>query len=98
MFKLKNGLAPKIMQDLFPLRENQYNLRNCNIFETSNVKTVYHGTETLSFRGPKILSLVPPDLQNCPSLHIFKKQVKKWKPEGCDCRICTKFIQGAGFI
>ena len=76
MFKLKNGLAPKIMQNLFPLRENQYSLRYCNIFETSNVKTVYHGTETLSFRGPKIWSLVPIDLQNCPSLHIFKIQIK----------------------
>ena len=98
MFKLKNGIAPQIMQDLFPLRETKYSMRNCNIFETSNVNTVYHGTETLSFREPKIWSLVPLDLQNCPSLDIFKKQIKKWKPVGCDCRICKGFIQGVGFI
>ena len=47
MYKIKCGLAPKIMQELFPLREINYNLRGRNIFKSSNVKSVYYGTETL---------------------------------------------------
>ena len=98
MYKLKYGLAPKIMQELFPLKKTNYNIRNCNIFESSNIKTVYCGTETLTFRGPKIWSRIPFELQNCPSLNIFKAEIKKWKPVECDCRICKTFIQGVGFI
>ena len=98
MFKLKNEISPKIMQDLFPLREKSYNTRGDNIFKTSNVKTVYYGTETLLFRGPKTWSLVPPDIRKSTSLEIFKKNIKKWKPIGCTCRICKPFVKDLGFI
>ena len=76
MFKLK------IMQELFPLREKTYNTRGDNIFKTSNVKTVYYGTETLLFRGPKTWLLVHPDIRNSESLEMFKINIKKWKPIG----------------
>ena len=45
MYKIKCGLAPKTMQELFPLREINYNIRERNIFKSSNVKSVrkrYH--------------------------------------------------------
>ena len=60
MYKLRNGLAPKIMVDLFPLREINYNIRGCNVFK--HVNTFYYGKETLSFRGPKTWSLVPAEI------------------------------------
>ena len=47
MYTLRNGLAPKIMQDFFPLREINYNIRGCNVFKSSHVNTVYYGKETL---------------------------------------------------
>ena len=98
MFKLKNEISPKIMQGLFPLRENTYNTRGDNIFKTSNVKSVYYGTETLLFRGPKTWSLVPSDIRNSDSLEMFKKNIKKWKPIGCTCRICKPFVRNLGFV
>ena len=98
MFKLKNEISPKIMQELFPLRENTYNTRGDNIFKTSNVKSVYYGTETLLFRGPKTWSLVPSDIRNSDSLEMFKKNIKKCKPIGCTCRICKPFVRNLGFV
>ena len=98
MYKLRNGLAPKIMEDLFPLREINYNIRGCNVFKSSHANTVYFGKETLSFRGPKTWSLVPAEIQNFPSHRIFKGKIKMWKPIGCTCCICTPFIPGVGFI
>ena len=98
MYKLKHGLAPQIMQDLFPLREMNYNLRTCNIFKSWNINTVYNGKETLSFRGPRTWSIVPKDIQDSLSLQNFKQRIKTWKPRGCSCRICTPFIAGLGFI
>ena len=70
MYKLRHGLAPKIMEDLFPPREIKYN-RGCNVFKSSNVNTVYYGKEMLSFTGPKMWSLVTVVIQNSPSLKIF---------------------------
>ena len=95
MYKLKNGLTPKIMEDLFPCREIKYN--GCNV-KSSNVNTVYYGKETLSFRVPKTWSLLSAEIQNSPSLKIFKGKIKIWKPIGCACRISTPFIPGVGFI
>ena len=39
IYKLMHGLAGKIMQELFPLRQTHYNIRACNIFKTSNAKS-----------------------------------------------------------
>ena len=51
MFKIKNNIAPTLMQELFPTNENKYNLRNERPWQTFNVRTVGFGTETLLFRG-----------------------------------------------
>ena len=54
MYKAYNGLSPSLVKSIFPTREIPYNLRNCNPFQSTNVYTVFKGTETISFRGPKI--------------------------------------------
>ena len=56
MYKIHSNLSTSIMKTIFPERSMPYNLWN-NIPFQSN--TVYYGTETLSFRGPKTWALVP---------------------------------------
>ena len=51
MFKIKNNISPTLVQELFPVNENHYDLRNKRCWETSNVQTTCYGTETLVFRG-----------------------------------------------
>ena len=86
------------MKDIFSERLIPYELRNMNRFQASNVKTVYNGTETLSFRGPKTWSLVPESIRNAISLKEFKAKIKKWEPKRCECRLCRNYIQHLGFI
>ena len=57
MFKVRNGLAPEITNNVFQINLSLYNLRNSE-FKTENVKTIHYGTESLSFLGPKIWQLV----------------------------------------
>ena len=59
MYKIENNLSPSIIKTIFPERSIPYNLRNENNFKSSNVHTVYYGTETISYRGPKTWELVP---------------------------------------
>ena len=45
-----------------------------------NPKTVAYETESVSFKAPKIWSIVPQELKNSQSLYSFKKGIRKWKP------------------
>ena len=42
IFKTKNELNPKIMEEIFTFKDVDYNLRNNTPLKISNVKTVYY--------------------------------------------------------
>ena len=99
MFKVKNKLSPSLMENVFPEETtNPYNLRNAPTFKVTNPHTVYNGTETISFRGPKTWALLPNSIKQSKSLAEFKAKIKCWKPEGCTCRLCKVYISNVGFI
>ena len=98
IYKVKNNLSPTLMKEVFPVRDIPYNLRCLNPFHSKNINTVYNGTETISFRGPKTWKLVPDDLKNAASLSEFKSKIKQWEPKGCTCRLCKEYVQHIGFI
>ena len=74
MYKVKNNLSPTLMKHVFPEREIPYNLRNLNSFQSTNVSTVFNGTETVAFRGSKIWAILPEDIKNSGSLTRFKEK------------------------
>ena len=97
MFKVKNGMAPEIISNIFQINTAVYNLRNSD-FKTENVRTVHYGTESLSFLGPKIWKIVPSEIKTSTSWQIFKNKIKQWVPENCPCRLCKMYIQNVGFL
>ena len=55
MFKVSNGLSLVLMNDIFKLTgEQTYNLRKLSQFYRPKINSVYNGTESVSFLGPKI--------------------------------------------
>ena len=54
------------------------------------VSTVFHGTESISFFGPKIWSLLPENFEVIDSLENFKILIKTWKP----VKLPLKAMQG----
>ena len=98
MYKIINNISPSIMKNIFPMSSNPYNLRNKNPFQTHNVHTVYNGTETLAYRGPQTWALVPEDIKQVQPLSKFICEIKKWKPDGCSCRLCKIYVNNLGFI
>ena len=98
MYKVHHDLAHLIMSELFPIRKRSINLRSGNNFLNRNVRTVYNGTNTISYQGPKISASLPTDFKNAISVIELKTKIKSWKPTGCTCRICTPYIQGLGFL
>ena len=57
VFKMKNELAPPIIESILNKRLNTYNLRNFQEFATERKRTVWYGLETLSCRYPQLWSL-----------------------------------------
>ena len=69
MFKFYNGLSPPLMNNISKLREeNPYNLRHVSEFSRPMINSVYHGTESISFLGPKIWDILPEKLKNIETL------------------------------
>ena len=83
------------MNDIFLKRTNPY---TNDRFSIRQVSSAYHGTESLSFLGPKMWGLVPSEIKQSESLEIFKKRIKKWIPFQSPCRLCQTYLPGVGFI
>ena len=54
IFKIKNELAPPIMDSMFERRNEPYNLRNFQKFLTEKKRIVHYGLQTLSYRSPQL--------------------------------------------
>ena len=73
MYKIKNDLSSETLSNIFTQRtQNQYSLRNASGFQIPFVRTVYHGTESISDLGPKIWDIAPAEMKNAISLNSFK--------------------------
>ena len=98
MYKIKNHISSSLYQDIFPEFTSSHYLRNNKCWEGSNIRTVTHGSETLSYRGPKTWEILPQPIKDSKSLTEFKQKVKHWKPVGCTCRLCKIYIVNLGFL
>ena len=56
MFKIHRRSSADVLREIFVPKMSSYSLRR-NTFERPQVHSVYHGTESLSFLGPKIWDL-----------------------------------------
>ena len=99
MLRFYNGLSPSLMNSIFKLRaENPPNLRHFSEFSRPMVKSIYHGTESISFLGPKIWDILPEKLKNIDNLEHFKKEIKTWTTDNCPCRLCKVYIESVEFL
>ena len=98
MFKIKNHLSPLPVQILFKECSHAYNLRNERCWELPRVQTVNFGKESLRYRGILTWGLLPQEIKDSETLSIFKNRIKRWKPQGCTCRLCKTFVFNLGFL
>ena len=54
----------------------KYDLRNFQALESSHKQTVTFGTETISYKGPQIWSLIAKRLRTLATLNKSKKEIK----------------------
>ena len=99
IFKVKMGLSPVIMKEVFDFCENKhYDLRSGIHLSRIKHHSTHYGTDSLSNLGAKIWDLLPNDIKELNTLSSFKAKIKKWIPEKCPCRLCKNYIAQVGFI
>ena len=93
VFKTKFDLNPPFTKDIFMERGIAYNLRHGNDAQLPKARTSNFGVEALAYFGNKLWQYLPHDIKQSSTLSIFK-----WNGERCNCRLCTPYIQSAGFL
>ena len=59
---------------------------------------MHHGTDSLTYLGPKIWDIVPQIIKNSGPFPVFETKIKQWVPISCSCRLCTPYPQYVGYI
>ena len=74
------------------------NQRYISHFSTDPIHSVYNGTESESYLGPKIWDQIPAEIKNKDFLEGFKREIKKWTYAEYPRRICKTFVPNLGFV
>ena len=75
VYKYLNGHLPDIMNNVFKLRENTYNLRNFHIFQTKNPRSLKYGLNAIPYRASQLWQQVPTDICEAASLTLQKSHL-----------------------
>ena len=75
-----------------------YYLQLYSRFSSPLVRSVFHGTESISYLGPVIWSVLLDIYKNLPNFSDIRNRIKKWKPYNCPCKRCKTYISRVGFI
>ena len=97
MLQTKLGQSPGIVSNTFAQTTQHHNFRQNRDFWIRSVKSVYHGSESISYLGPKIWEIFPAKIKETYSLNNFKIEIRKWVPQSCACRLRKEYIGGVGF-
>ena len=98
MYKVSNGLSPTVVSNIFTQKNcHPYNLRLNSQFSRPLVRSVYHGTESISYLGPVIRDILPDSYKNLPNFSPFKNRIKKWKPRNYPSRLCKTYTFRVSF-
>ena len=98
IFKVKNGLSPEFLNDVFEFIEKLYSLRTTSHFRLRRILTTKYGIETPSYLGPKLWKLVPNEYKTIESRADFRVKIKTLVPENGPCKLCKTYIRQIGFI
>ena len=85
------------MADILHFVEKPCNLRNNSIIQRQANRTVYFGTEGISFLATKLWELIRSEIKSAKLLNIFKEKIKSWKTDKCPCRLCEMYVRNIGF-
>ena len=78
MYKINSKTAPTYLQELFPDREDLYNLRTNDTFHIPCFQTMTYGKKSFQYYGSELLMHIPSNIRSKVPLSSFKSAVTSW--------------------
>ena len=76
------------MWKFFEKGDMKYELRTIDLLQTPNVTTNTTGANSLISRGAHLWNTLADDIKNANSTAMLKRNIKGWKGDKCNCKIC----------
>ena len=95
MYKIYHGSDQSILGDMISVRKD--NTLRADFYVPA-VRTEKYGKNSVRYLGPLIWKIVPSFYKNANNLLEFKRDIKKWTPKECPCRLCKVYVHDLGFI
>ena len=86
------------MSSIFPSRLITYNLKTQSDFFRNSVNGSKYSLNSIRFFASKVWQMVPVELKHLKSLEDFKNKIRRWEPDGCDCKLCKDFVSNLGYV
>ena len=87
-----------MMSSTFSPRLIKYSLRTQYDFLRNSVNSSKYGINSVKFFASKVWQMVPMEMKNVKSLEHFKNKIRRWAPDGCDCKLCKDFLSNLGYV
>ena len=76
MYKVKHGLVPYCVSELFVRKVSTHSLRNSD-FVLPRFETIRYGKHSVRYLGPFLWSKLTDNQRDSPSLHVFINKIRK---------------------
>ena len=76
MYKVKYGLVPSNVVDIFSVKSSKYHLRNMD-FHLPKFNSVRYGEHSIRYFGPYIWSRLDSKIKHKPTLQSFKSSIRR---------------------
>jgi len=97
IYKTLNGLNPRIMDEIFKLKNHAYYNRKCQL-TYPNPQTETYGLQSFGFRSCQLWDSLPNEIQNAENINSFISQVYTCCKSICKCNLCQTYLKGVGYI
>ena len=98
VYKTKWELNPTFMKEIFIEKHSTYGLRSCHNLLLPQARTTRYGLETVSFLGSRLWQALPNNMKQSDTISSFKRRIKSWKGEECNCPLCRPLLAQVGFL
>ena len=90
IYKTMKNLNPSYIWEFHERKVVKYDLRTENLCRLPKTRTTKFGIESLSFRGSLLWNSLCDQIKALPSAAAFKRAIKHWLGDKCNCRICKE--------
>ena len=98
IYKTKSNIAPSFLTEIF-IEKNPLIILETKAFSKYLSPGQFRfGIQSIAFLGCKLWHGLSNDIKQSLNITTFKKRIKKWKGEECNCRLCKTFVAQVGFL